>query len=287
MHMFSRFCPNQVRQRREVFDYASEQDAALGLLGESSAILTACGVDFVIVGGWRPYLFHSTPISHPGTFDVDVLLRETTSRAAFDEAADQLLRAGYLRAPKNLFQAHRILSVRREPLVYHVDFLHRKYAPDVDDQLIEWGKFQSIAGPGTDVIFQFDERSFEDVRVTIPAGTEQVAKVPLATEVGVLATKGRSASTAKRKRDAFDIFLIVKQSRDYEQLVTRCRTLRTSALFRLSLEEIRKGFEGLVWSKNAATYLGKASPDIRDPEGEVRNVMAAFFDAIGGRGAQA
>jgi hypothetical protein len=33
--------------------------------------------------------------------------------------------------------------------VYHVDFLHRRYADDTDELIRNWGRFQSIAGPGT------------------------------------------------------------------------------------------------------------------------------------------
>jgi hypothetical protein len=273
--------------QRYPFAYSTEQEAALGLLGESCGILDSCGVEYVVVGGWRPFLFCGAPIPHPGTFDVDVLLRETTSRAAFDAAAQQLLAAGYLRAPKNQFQAHRVLTVGDEPLLFHVDFLHRRYAPDVNDNLIEWGKFQSIAGPGTDIIFELSEYSQESIDVVLPSGNAQTVNIRFASEVGILATKGRSAGTAKRTRDAFDIYLILKQSRDYSYLVSRCAEICYSALFRLSLDAIREGFSNGTWSKNAAAYLAKASPSMPDPEAEVRAAVSSFFTALEDRRAPA
>jgi hypothetical protein len=55
-------------------DYPDQQSAAMGPLGEVSTLLVNQIVDFVIIGGWLPFLFNSRPIPHPGTFDVDILL---------------------------------------------------------------------------------------------------------------------------------------------------------------------------------------------------------------------
>ena len=116
-----------------MFDYANEQAAAAGMLGEAAGLLSAQSVEFAVIGGWLPFLFNQGAIGHPGTFDVDVLLHESTQRDSFEQAACRMLQAGYLRAPKNQFQLHRVLQVRGESLVYHVDFLHRKYADDSDE----------------------------------------------------------------------------------------------------------------------------------------------------------
>jgi hypothetical protein len=257
--------------------YEDDQSAARGLLGEAVQILTGCDVEFAVVGGWRPFLSNSEPIPHPGTFDVDVLLRETTTRRAFDAAAAAFLQSDYMRAPKNKFQAHRVLNVAGEHLVFHVDFLHRKYAPDADDLVMEWGKFQSIAGPGTDVVFIHDEVKLESVPLVLPSGIEATVTVPIATEIGILATKGRSAGSEKRLRDAFDIFLVVTQSKDRAWLVQRCRVLMRDGLFEKSFRAIVDGFTSGRWSENAARYLAIASPAVVDPLVEVQAAMAKFF----------
>lgn len=76
------------------YSYPDEQTAALGLLGEVSTVLATQIVDFVVIGGWLPFLFNSSPIAHPGTFDVDILLNEATSRSTFERAAQSLLQIG-------------------------------------------------------------------------------------------------------------------------------------------------------------------------------------------------
>src|SRR6266404_4930031 len=148
-------------------NYQDEQSAARGLLGEITQILAQQEVDFAVIGGWVPLLFNSSPIPHPGTFDVDILLNESTPKSLFEAAAGAALDVGYLRAPKNQFQLHRILTVRGESLVYHIDFLHRKYADEADDLIRNWGRFQSIAGPGTDIIVTENERAVESLEIVL------------------------------------------------------------------------------------------------------------------------
>jgi hypothetical protein len=55
-------------------EYSRDTAAAFALLQEVTGALLECNVDFVIVGGWVPFLFHAERFGHPGTYDVDVLL---------------------------------------------------------------------------------------------------------------------------------------------------------------------------------------------------------------------
>lgn len=261
--------------------YADESGAATGLLLDVVKRLTESNVDFVVVGGWIPYLFNSHPITHPGTFDVDILLNEATSREVFEAAASKLLKSGYLRAPKNSFQLHRILKVLGEDLVYHADFLHRKYADDSDGLLMHWGKFQSIASPGMDIIFTEHERQTREVNAIDFGGQAASFDVPFCTEAGFIGAKGRSAMTEKRTRDAFDVFLVVHQSCDRELLIDRCRALKQNKIFAISLQNLRRGFgENGLLIRNAAGHLRIQDPTIANPEDLVRDTMRHFFDDI-------
>lgn len=263
-----------------VTNYLDEQDAARGLLGEVSSVLVDEIVDFVVIGGWLPFLFNSRPISHPGTFDVDILLNEATSRSSFEQAAQLLLDSGYLRAPKNQFQLHRILTVRGEKLVYHVDFLHRRYADDTDDLIRNWGRFQSIAGPGTDLIFTAAERMLRPVDVELPCGDSRSITVSFCTEVGFLSAKGRSATVAKRTRDAFDIFLVVHQSEDYGRLVRRSKELLVNRIFALSLKNLCDGFRKGKLLAQAAAHLSEQAPHLSGPEELIMTTIDKFFTDI-------
>ena len=237
--------------------FANEQGAARALLAESTAILSAQGVDFVVLGGWIPFLFNKGSWGHPGTFDVDILLNDNTSRISVNAAADALCHAGYLRAPKNTFQFHRLLTVRKVPMVFHVDFLHRRYAAEAEDIILQWGHMTSIAGPGTDVIFKHSERSMRSVTAPSMDNAESAFQIsiPFASEVGFLAAKGRSAGTAKRTRDAYDIFLVIKESGDYPHLVARCAKLLSDGVFRISFQQIEQGFTSGTLLANAVKYL--------------------------------
>ncbi len=86
-------------------EYSSDQTAALALLKDATSVLDECGVEFVVVGGWVPYLFHRHLFGHPGTFDADILLHSTSLEdGSFTLAAERLLGNGYLRAVKNRFK---------------------------------------------------------------------------------------------------------------------------------------------------------------------------------------
>jgi hypothetical protein len=263
-----------------ITDYPDEQTAALGLLGEVTLVLVSQIIDFVVIGGWVPFLFNSRPIPHPGTFDVDILLNEATSKSSFEQAARLLLRSGYLRAPKNQFQLHRILHVRGERLVYHIDFLHRRYADDTDDLIRNWGRVQSIAGPGTDIIFTEAERMLKSVDVVLPTGEKRSVTASFCTEVGFLSAKGRSATIPKRTRDAFDVFLVVEQSQDHRRLVTRSKELLNHPVFKLSLKNLRDGFRHGKLLTQATAHLREQASSLPDPEGVVRAAIDKFFSDI-------
>ncbi len=263
-----------------MYDYDDEHAAGKGLLAESVSILQGCDVDFVVIGGWLPYLFNSEPISHPGTLDVDILLNERTPKATFEAAAQVLISRGFLRAPKNQFQLHRLLTVRGEVLVYHVDFLHRKYADDTNDLIRHWGRFQSIAGPGTDVIFAEEERTTERLKATSPDGRALDVLAPFCSEVGFISAKGRSATTVKRTRDAFDVFLVIRQSRDRTRLIRRCTELLADKIFQLSIRNLYEGFSSGRFTERAVEHLRDQEPHCPSPEATVRQTMDDFFRSI-------
>src|SRR5262245_41453843 len=135
----------QARQSMRRRRFRREAAAAAFLLRDSTRMLTVARVRFVVVGGWVPWFFHSRRYGHPGTYDVDLLIHpDSLDDGTFDAASEALLSAGYLRAVKNKFQAHRILRVGNEDLVFHVDFLNER-DPGESVQLVTGrGRLQSI-----------------------------------------------------------------------------------------------------------------------------------------------
>jgi len=52
-------------------EYSQASDAAFALLLDATQTLLDCDLDFVVVGGWVPFLFHTHLFGHPGTYDVE------------------------------------------------------------------------------------------------------------------------------------------------------------------------------------------------------------------------
>jgi hypothetical protein len=181
--------------------FQTEQKAARFLFEEAGNVLVEAGVQFVVVGGWVPFLFHAEAFGHPGTFDVDLLIHDSSlDDGSFDRATTLLAGLGYLGAPKNKFQAHRILAVGAEKLVFHVDFLNER-APTLQHELVVGsGKFQSIYTPAMKVVFAEGEfRSHSDFPgFRFPS---------IAT---FIVTKGAAVLGGKRMRDAFDVFVTLQ-----------------------------------------------------------------------------
>jgi hypothetical protein len=185
----------------DAFSFDDELGAAKYLLREAAATLNTYGVHFVVVGGWSPLLFHSAKYGHPGTYDVDILLdSRSLDDGTFDQASEALLSNGYLRAPKNIFQAHRILRVRSEDLVFHLDFLNEREPENEIEMVTGQGRMKSVYTPMMKAVFLYGtlrtHQDFPGVRFPAPET--------------FIATKAVAAAVKKRRRDAFDIFLTVE-----------------------------------------------------------------------------
>lgn len=259
------------------YSFASEQEAAQAMLLEVAGLLNRQTIDYAVIGGWIPYLFNAKPIPHTGTYDVDIILNAALSKEHVIRALDSMVKdSGYMRAPKNAFQVYRKLVVNNEPMIFHVDFLHRKYADDSADLIMQWGRYESIATPGTDVIFTEKEIRYEVISGLAMDGTETYLKVPFATEAGFLSSKGRSVGFGKRLRDAFDIFLIIHQSNNIAELTKRSRQLMKSSIFTASMARLKKEFNHGPAADQAAEFVMKfAAQDIPG------------FDEVGGQSSKA
>lgn len=180
--------------------FQDEIEAAKYLLKDSTSDLLNHNVDFVVVGGWSPFLFHRKKYGHPGTFDVDILLHsDSLENGTFDKASESLLSKGYLRAPKNIFQAHRVLQVTGEELVFHIDFLNEQDPGNALELVGGTGRMKSIYTESMKAVFKYNNyRSHNDyLGVRFPSPETFVV------------TKAAAAIVKKRKRDAFDIFVTV------------------------------------------------------------------------------
>lgn len=267
-------------------NFKSEQEAAKAMLIEVGNLLNQHTIDYAVIGGWIPYLFNSKPIPHPGTFDVDIVLNTALSQEQVVKALDKMVNdSGYRRAPKNAFQIYRELLVSGEPMIFHVDFLHRKYADDSEDLTRSWGRYQSISTVGTDIIFTEKEARSERVSRNDSSGSKVSANITFASEAGFLCSKGRSVGLGKRERDGFDIYLVITQSADIVKLKERCGELITDGVFTASMIRLYEQFQlDQAAVEKAAKYLSAASPAFSDKElaqKEISKKVLEFLCDIG------
>lgn len=271
-----------------VYEFSSEQEAAQSMLLEVTGLLNKKTIDYAVVGGWVPFLFNSSPVPHPGTFDVDIVLNTALNKDDVVSALDEMVKnSGYMRAPKNAFQVYRAIRVSGEEMIFHVDFLHRKYADDTDDLTRSWGRYQSITAPGTDVIFTHKQTQTRLVSGLGMNGESIKRNIIFASEAAFLSSKGRSVGLGKRERDGFDIYLVITQSQDITVLKDVARNLMLDGVFCASMLRMYKEFgldEPAV--QKAVKFLCGASPSYagRDEEAakeisqRVRNFIREIDD---------
>lgn len=242
-------------------NYKNEHAAAKGLLGESIKIMNESNLDYVVVGGWIPYLFYTNKkYSHPGSFDVDILLNDKiVNIKSIEKLIQNFRKHNYIFSAKNKFQLHKILKVNKEPMVFHVDFLHRKYAPDQDEGMfLDWGKMTSIAGPGMDIIFDRNERITHTISCILPNGIKENVIVNFASEIGFITSKGRSLNNPKRTRDSYDLFLIMKDANS-ELLAKSKYYYKNYGIYKISIDNILDFFKKGNGFLNTTKYIEKYS----------------------------
>ncbi|MGX9417457.1 hypothetical protein ACWU4D_08910 [Vibrio sp. WJH972] len=204
--------------------YNSILDGSKGLLVEAISAIESTNLDYLIVGGWSPYLRNKTEYIHPGTKDVDILFSDGDIKGKIASAVESFLDHGFMISAKHDFQMFKTLNVRGKNVVYHIDLLHPQETlrhPELmvdhfdlgltEDDTSSTPKIQrSIVLPSSKFLFDgfFSNVEFEH---SMCNGKPQKVNVPLLDESGLIFSKCKSAQVTKRPRDSFDIFLALKQ----------------------------------------------------------------------------
>ena len=253
----------------EIHNYLSLQDAVTGILGEVCELLRGYRSRFAIIGGWSPFLLNSSPIQHPGTKDVDILFEEGTKKGELLDIVQSFVGAGFLLSAKHQFQVLRILNVLGTPFVFNVDVLHPTIGNESPELFVDHLElpvpmssyrddsftFKSIVLPYSKFLFDgYIENT--TVRCILPNGQECDSTVPLMNEVGTIVTKSSSCGSRKRHRDAFDIYLAIRQARNPSILIDSLQSLKKHnlAVFN-TLYEIKRSLNTTRFVDNVSSYL--------------------------------
>ncbi len=197
------------------------------LQGQTAILLDTCRIlyggnlEFVIAGGWIPFLrVRHNSVAHRGTHDVDVLFNDEPKE--IEKAVQAMLANDYLPSAKHEFQLLKKLTVGARDLVFNVDLMHpaeateRNMFHDIFDLGVNANydshitrKVKSICFPSSRIVF--DEKLWSRFRVNgvLPDGQPTQLEIPLMTEPALILSKCTSVSNVKRDRDAFDIFFVL------------------------------------------------------------------------------
>jgi len=260
--------------------YDDVLSAAKGLLIEVITIIQTTNLEYAIVGGWSPYLRNDasiTGLSHPGTKDVDVLFLEGYQKSRLKDVVQAFLQQDYLVSAKHDFQLFRSLKVRDYDLVFNVDLLHpleSKANAEIFVDHLDLGipedklykdvrnkKAKSVALPYSKYIFDGFVKNFT-LTYTAPNGNDSTVMVPLIDEAGLILSKSISITAPKRQRDAFDVYLAMRQpniEKTKKKLTTACQQTKDlkSALESLIkyVTEYHETFDANVARFTAGTEL--------------------------------
>ena len=209
-------------------------DASLTLLVEANAIVGS-SLDFVVAGGWSPYLLCDHGGRHPGTRDVDLLFNVAVSTPSLRDLLKTFQENGYYRSAKHDFQFLRHLQIGESEFIFNVDFLHPKETVDSATLFIdhiEWPEYsdrardrhftmKSIALPSAQLVFEHNLLVDFEIK-----GFGENGIVRIIDELGLVVTKLSCYQKAKRERDCYDIYLAVSRPRNQTELFQRTKDLR-------------------------------------------------------------
>jgi hypothetical protein len=203
------------------FDNLNE--ACHALLLSAAGILNKTGLRYVVAGGWVPLLIepNHSDLVHPGTRDVDVLMIDELD--AVQAATRALLDNRFRPSAKHEFQLLRDAAVGAREFVFNIDLMHPYEAdatPQMFSDIFDLGvddaydprgtRFaKSIAFRSAEIVYEEDLFSTVTVEGVDLDGERVKHDVPILSATAFILSKCESVSTAKRTRDAFDIYYMI------------------------------------------------------------------------------
>ncbi|AFV97072.1 MULTISPECIES: hypothetical protein [unclassified Sulfuricurvum] len=192
----------------------SINDGAKKLLKETIAELSKFdGLEYIIIGGWCPFLRNTQEIPHPGTLDVDILFREGYQSKTLEKVIKAFMEAGFIPSAKHPFQLLKKQQIQDKEFIFNIDLLHPKMteASEIKGMFVDHldldiplnreedtVKMMSIVLPNSALLFNndlFDKYSLDGLEFNLVDFT------------GMFLTKMESCQKQKRERDSFDIYL--------------------------------------------------------------------------------
>jgi hypothetical protein len=275
-----------------MYKFETISDASLCLLGETTKLINEIYSNYIIIGGWQPFLKHNGEIVHPGTKDIDILFNGADKENILKEVIELLLGNGYLLSAKHNFQLIKIYNVNGNDMAFNVDLLHPVHGKvkEEDDLFVKQlvldipvEKYRSthfmvmsIVQPQTKYLFDLEMYNEFPLAYCDNLGNGSLSKFNLMNDLGCLLTKSQSCKVRKRMRDSFDIYLTIRQNENYTELInnTKCLKKRNNSTYN-SLYGIKEIYEKGTMFTNVQKYCDKIS------QTDFNNTMNKFIDDVG------
>jgi hypothetical protein len=254
-------------------------DGAKELLVDTISALERSSIrDYMVIGGWCPYLRNESGLPHPGTLDVDILFKDGGKEGFLKPAIEALKRNGFILSAKHSFQLLREKTIHGERLVYSVDLLHPSMGDEDTRMFVDhldldvfWDaeerrvkKATSMVLPNSAILFQENLSSkfeFLDIAFNLVDFT------------GMFITKMDSCQKQKRERDAFDLYVALRSGRINFETIARIRNENPRIDKSLNRLLAHLGKNGETFDQNVAQFAQE--PPAESPACALREAIGA------------
>jgi len=227
----------------------NQTEASKGALVELALALELYRNDFVLAGGWAPYLLTQGYMEHCGSIDIDLVLRPSIM-VRYESIRDLITSLEY-EPTRNPFRFERELrALDGTPFTMHLDLLtepeakkHVEGLPKVQEDL------QAVLIPGCSIVFTFNYST--TLRGTLPTGGKGSADIRASDVVGTLTMKGLALGRPRKlEKDSYDIYTVAgfhgghpnRAASRFKRLIQSFRTGAMPPVTRRALNRIREGF---------------------------------------------
>jgi hypothetical protein len=185
----------------------NQTEASKGALVELALALELYRDDFVLAGGWAPYILTKGYVEHCGSIDIDLVLRPSIV-VRYESIRNLVLGLGYM-PTRDPFKFERELkALDRKPFLMSLDFLTEPEAREHITALPEVQKdLQAVFILGCSIVLTHN--TTETIEGKLPSGADGAADIKVSDIVGALAMKGLALGRPRKlEKDSYDIYVL-------------------------------------------------------------------------------
>lgn len=263
----------------------NQTEASKGALVELALALELYKKDFVLAGGWAPYLLTYGYTEHCGSLDIDLVLRP--SIIVRYESIRELITSLEYEPTENPFRFERELrALDGTPFLMHLDLLtepaakrHTQELPKVQEDL------QAVFIPGCSIVFTFNYST--TLRGNLPSGGRGSTDIKVSDIVGTLTMKGLALGRPRKlEKDSYDIYTVAgfhgghpnEAASHFNRLTRTLGKGHMPSVTRRALHRIRDGFA----SPNSYAALAVSRFKEEDVSVDASERVSAFLTKIEG-----